>query len=141
MNSLLDTCVISELAKPRPDPNVLRWIEQQDESRLYLSVLTLGELHKGIAKLDTGIRRRKLEQWVDTDLQARFARRILPLDGAILKVWGNLTGKAEKRGRTGPVIDSLLVATALVHQMILVTRNTQHAEGLGATLFDPWSDS
>lgn len=141
MNGLLDTCVISELAKPRPEPRVVRWIEQQDESRLYLSVLTLGELYKGIAKLGPGTRRRKLERWVDTDLQARFAQRIVPLDESVLKAWGNLTGKAELRGRTCSVMDSLLVATALVHQLVLVTRNTRHVEGLGATIFDPWSDS
>ena len=141
MNGLLDTCVISELTKPRPNPSVVRWIEQQDESRLYLSVLTLGELHKGIARLDPGLRRRKLEHWVDDDLQERFAQRILPLDGNVLKAWGHLTGKAEKRGRVCPVIYSLLVATALVHQLVLVTRNTDHVEGLGATLYDPWADS
>jgi hypothetical protein len=90
---LLDTCVLSELAKPRPDAGVLGWLEEADEGRLYLSVVTLGELEKGIARLPASARRRRIERWVRQDLAARFEGRILDVDRAVAERWGRHFGR------------------------------------------------
>lgn len=140
MNYLLDTCVISELVKNRPCPAVVAWIESIPEDRLYLSVITLGELQKGICKLEDGARQRQLLAWLDIAVRQRFAGRILPLDEDTLMQWGSLTGTAENAGQPRPVLDSLLAATALVHHLILVTRNTADVQGTGIELLNPWPE-
>lgn len=139
MSFLVDTCLISELVKPRPDPNVLSWIETVDEGRLYLSVLTLGELAKGIAKLPDSPRKDKLLQWVEQDLKDRFAGRILPIEADVAMVWGSLQGGAERAGEKLPVIDALLTATAAIHQLTIATRNVADFTRCGATVFNPWN--
>ena len=135
---LLDTCVISELIKDRPDPNVQRWCSRVEDHRLFLSVLTLGELAKGVAKLPESARRKKLGDWVSVDLAAQFEGRLLPVDERVARAWGDLSGKAEAKGRRLPVIDSLLAATALVHNLYVVTRNTVHMEQAGVITVNPW---
>ena len=140
MNFLLDTCLISELVKKAPESRVLAWLDRQDETSLYLSALTLGELHKGIGKLPVSPRRGKLQRWVDNDLAERFAGRILPLDLTVSCAWGDLQGMAERGGTRLPVMDSLLAATALVHGLTVATRNTVDLVRCQAAVFNPWED-
>lgn len=137
---LLDTNVVSELMKAKPDSKVKGWIDSTDEEILYLSVLTLGEIRKGITKLKERGRRVALETWLDTVLTVRFAGRILPVDLAVADRWGQLTGEASAQGRPLPVIDALLAATALYHDMTFVTRNSKDAARTRALLFNPWID-
>lgn len=138
MNYLLDTCVVSELIKPKAERRVLAWIETVPEERLHLSVLTLGELHKGIARLAPSDRRRRLERWLANDVRARFEGRILTLDEETLALWGRIMGEGERRGRTWPLMDSLMAASAMAGGMTLVTRNLADVQDMGVTLFDPW---
>jgi len=135
---LLDTNVISELIKPQPDENVLRWIAKTDEALLFLSVLTLGEIRYGIEKLNPGKRRGRLESWLAGDLRLRFQERILIIDDGIAQRWGALSATAARRGRPVPVIDGLLAATALHHDLMLVTRDDGDVSGTGVPLLDPW---
>ncbi len=137
---LLDTNVLSELIRKRPDQRVAAWIEATDESLLYLSVLTLGEIRKGIATLPGVSRRMALEAWLESDLRARFASRILPIDEAVADRWGQITGQAAAHKMALPVIDGLLAATALNHNLTFVTRNTQDALATGVSAFNPWMD-
>ena len=138
MNYLLDTCVISEVVRKKPEPDVVAWLAAQDEDHLFMSVLTLGELHKGIARLDDPARQSTLEAWVDGDLRRRFTGRIIPVDAEIGARWGRISGTAERSGRVIPVIDGLLAATALENGLTLVTRDVSHMEPAGVDLFNPW---
>lgn len=138
MRYLLDTCLLSELVKPEPSPSVIDWLTGADESTLFLSVLTLGEIQKGISGMAEGGRKRKLQQWLDNDLQQRFAGRILPVDAQTAADWGLLSGQARALGRAVPVIDGLLAATARQHDLSLVTRNTSDFADLGVVVVNPW---
>jgi predicted nucleic acid-binding protein len=135
---LLDTDVISELIKSEPNGNVLRWIDDIDETILFLSVLTLGEIRNGIERLNPGRRRGRLESWLTVDLRVRFRDRILTLNEPIAERWGALSAIAAKKGRPVPVIDGLLAATALHHDLMLVTRDDTDVSGTGVPIFDPW---
>lgn len=135
---LLDTNVISELVKPRPEASVTAWIEGTDESLLYLSVLTLGEIRRGIAALPQSRRRATLEAWLEKDLRARFEDRILVIDQEVADRWGLLTAAARNGGIVLPVIDGLLAATALEHNLTLVTRDTGQIPSMGVAVFNPW---
>lgn len=135
---LLDTCVISELVKPRPDEKVVRWVDSVDERSLFLSVLTLGELEKGISKLPESPRKTSLKEWLEQDMAERFAGRILPVDAAVAMAWGKIQGEGEKVGTKLPVIDSLLAATAEIHRLTLATRNVTDFSRCGANVFNPW---
>jgi len=135
---LLDTNVISELTKPQPDGNVLRWIAETDEALLFLSVLTLGEIRNGIERLIPGKRRVRLESWLAVDLPPRFEDRILAIDAGTAQRWGVLSATAARKGRPLPVMDGLLAATALDHDLTLVTRNDSDASGAGVPVLDPW---
>ena len=138
MNYLLDTCVISEVNKPRADRAVTGWMLRVPEERLFLSVLTLGEIQKGISRLTDATRANRLKQWLDVDVRKRFAGRVLPLDEETLLAWGDLARAAEKRGRPLPVADGLLAATALVHHLTFVTRDSADFSATGIELLDPW---
>ena len=138
MGYLIDTCVISELVRPEPHAGVVEWISRMDENRLFLSVLTLGELHKGVAKLKDAARARRLRSWLEQDVMARFEGRILPVDVSVARWWGKLTGEALTRGLTLPVIDALLAATAHRHALFVVTRNTKDLERCGVEIINPW---
>ena len=135
---LLDTNVISELVKPRPEANVTAWIEGTDESLLYLSVLTFGEIRRGISVLSQSRRRATLEAWLDKDLHARFEGRVLAIDDEVADRWGLLTAVARKSGIVLPVIDGLLAATALEHNLTLVTRDIGQTPTIGVAVFNPW---
>ena len=135
---LLDTNVVYELVKPKPDEKVRRWIEEADESILFLSVLTLGEIRNGVQRLRSGQRRGRLESWLQVDLPLRFQDRILPIGAAIADRWGRASAIAAARGKPVPVVDGLLAATAIHHNLTLVTRNSADVSGTGVTTLNPW---
>jgi len=139
MNFLLDTCTISEPKQKRPSAKVLEWLDAQDESKLYLSVLTIGEIKKGIARLESSRKKAELEKWLEK-LQMRFSRRILPLSERTFLVWGKMYGEFEKKGIVRPAFDSLLEATALEHDMIFVTQNVKNFQHSQVTILNPWAD-
>jgi predicted nucleic acid-binding protein len=136
---LLDTNVVSELTRPRPDVGVTNWMNAADEEFLFLSVLTLGEVRKGIATVQDPARKVRLETWLSRGLIARFDGRILGIDQAVADRWGQITGSLALRGTPLSVIDGLLAATALHHNLTLVTRNKRDVEFTGAAVLDPWS--
>jgi toxin FitB len=136
---LLDTNCISELVSPKPAPRVVQWMELADEGLLYLSVLTLGEIRKGAAALQQGSRRTRLESWLEAELRARFAERILPIDAAIADRWGVLAAAARRGGKTLSVIDGLLAATAIHHNLTVVTRNPGDFAGAPVQILNPWA--
>ncbi len=138
MKYLLDTCVISELIKPKPYQPVTDWILRTDEKSLYISVLTIGEIYKGIAKLSDSVKKDKLLQWVEEDLTYRFENRILDITPEIAKAWGILQGHWEKHGMKMPVIDSLIAISALVNDFTVVTRNESDMKKSGATILNLW---
>jgi toxin FitB len=119
----------------------MAWIEGRPEDDLYLSVLTFGELEKGIAKLAPSSRRTDLETWVRNDLNRRFADRILPIDAEVATRWGSIAGASEANGRPLPVIDGLIAASSMHHGMIVATRNVEDFERCGARCTDPWQAS
>ena len=135
MSYLIDTNVLSEMRRKAPEPSVVRWFARRPPVTLYLSVLTLGEIRKGIETLADPQRRHALLDWLETDLPAFFAGRILPVDAGVADRWGHLLARA---GRPLPAIDSLLVATASLHGLELVTRNLRDTQGLGVGVIDPW---
>jgi len=135
---LLDTCVVSEFTRPRADPGVIEWLALHDESALFLSEVTLGELEKGLAKLPQGTRQKRLRAFVEVEVLERFADRVLPVDGRAWRRWGALTGAREREGRPVPVLDALLAATAWLHDISLVTRNERDFTGLGVRIVNPW---
>lgn len=139
MPYLLDTNVISELVKPAPNPRLEAWARHQSPLDLSLSVLTLGELERGIAALPEGPRRTRLSQWAQIDVPRQFLERLLPVDAAVARAWGQLAGAAHGTGRALPVIDGLLLATARVNGLTFVTRNVSDCVGRGVPVYDPWS--
>lgn len=134
---LLDTCVISELARPSPEPRVLAWLDSVNDDALRLSVLTLGEIKKGADLLEDGPRKVRVEAWLG-ELRATFTERILPVDEAVAFRWGAISAASRRAGRPKPAIDSLLAATAVCHQLKLATRNVADFEGTGAVIVNPW---
>ena len=135
---LLDTNCVSELVRVRPQPRVIEWFVATDERLLYLSVLTVGEIRKGLASLPQGKRRTRLETWLELELRARFAGRLLPIDEEVAHRWGLLAAQAKRRGKPLAVIDGLLAATALHHNLTLVTRNIGDFVDTQVPVLDPW---
>jgi len=138
MKYLLDTCIISEMFKPKPERNVVEWLLDQNETDLYVSVLTFGELHRGIERLPVSRKKEGLHAWVENDLKERFLNRTLDINIMVAKTWGRIQGLAEKKGKPMPVIDSLIAATGIAYGLIVVTRDTADMEESGAGLFNPW---
>lgn len=139
MSWLLDTCAISEYAKKGPAIEVITWLDDQDEASLFISVITLGEIEKGILKLRASDPRRsqKLTAWLGK-VEQRFAGRILPLDAAALHVWAQIAAHAEQSGHPLPVMDGLLMSTAQCHGLTVVTRNVQDFAAY-PQVFNPWA--
>jgi predicted nucleic acid-binding protein len=135
---LLDTNCISELIRSNPEPRVMDWMRSADESLLYLSVLTLGEIRKGAAILPQSKRRTHLESWLEFDLQVRFSGRILAIDNPVADRWGWLTAESERKGRPLAAIDGLLAATALQHGLTIVSRNVNDFASTNAPILNPW---
>ena len=135
---LLDTNCVSELIRPRPDRHVVKWADSTNEASLYLSVLTLGEIRKGLAALPQGARRTKLETWLEVDLKMRFHGRILSVDAGVADRWGQLTAEAKRRGKPLPVIDGLMAATALHHNLTVASRNISDFARTRVPVLNPW---
>ena len=138
---LLDTNVVSELARAGANANVVAWADGQDERRMFLSILTLGDYDRGVHNLaEDSTARARIEAAVAA-LEARFAGRVLPVSDAIVRRCGRISGAVQRStGRAPPVIDTLLAATALQHDLCLVTRNLRDVRESGASVFDPWND-
>lgn len=135
---LLDTNVISEITRPRPNAGVVKWIESTDELLLHISVLTLGEIRKGISLLSDGRRRVALEAWLGRDLMLRFSGRILPVDLPVADRWGRISAAATAKGSPMPVIDCLIAATAMHQQLTLVSRDETYSGLTGLEVLNPW---
>ena len=135
---LLDTNIPSELTRRAPDPRVETWVHSADRPTLYISVITLGEIRKGLTILGATRRRQQLEEWFATDLKAWFEERVLPVTEAISERWGLLDGERHLQGRPLNTADGLIAATALEHDLSLVTRNVSDYESLGVTIVNPW---
>ncbi len=138
MKYLLDTCLISELVKKTPNSSVVSWLDEQDEQGLFLSVLTIGELQKGISKLPDGARKDELQSWVEHDLTLRFTGRIIDIEMESMLIWGRLQGESEQKGETLPVMDSLIAATAKAYGLVVVTRNAKDMERCQVRVCNPW---
>lgn len=139
---LLDTNVVSELMKRRPNRAVVTWVDQTPEPLIHLSVITLGEIRKGIDLLqDDDPKRAALQVWLDRDLRIRFAGRLLAFDDGVAERWGQLEAIVKRRRLTLPTIDTQLAATALHHGLTFVTRNTADVEPTGVPVINPWRDS
>jgi predicted nucleic acid-binding protein len=135
---LLDTCLLSETRRKVPNQGVVNWLESVDEDRLFISVVTLAEIQKGIVKLHEGPRRQAFQTWLDKDLSARFKGRVLGLSQEVALEWGVLLGSNERKGEKLPLIDSLLASTAIQYNLTLVTRNTNDFERMPVRLLNPW---
>jgi toxin FitB len=135
---LLDTNCVSELVRIKPEPRVVAWMQAAEETLLYLSVLTLGEIREGLAGLPQGKRRTSLETWLEIELGARFAGRILPIDVSVADRWGLLAASARREGRTLSAIDGLLAATALHHNLTVVSRNVSDFADTRVQVLNPW---
>lgn len=135
---LLGTNVPSELTRPKPEPEVIQWLDDADDLRLFLSVVSLGEIFKGITVLPEGKRRQQLQQWVDETLRPWFDGRILPVSESVAERWGLLAGECQLTGRPLNVADGLIAATALEHGLTVVTRNVKDFSNLGVSVLDLW---
>lgn len=138
MSFLLDTNVISEGAKPRPDRGVMDWLATTNEDQLFLSVVSLAELRHGMERMDSGKRRVALDLWLTAELPMRFGDRLLTIDTVTADMWGRTIARAQAAGRPIGAMDAFLAATAEQHQLVLVTRNTSDFETIGIPLFNPW---
>lgn len=138
MSFLLDTNVVSEWAKPRPDPNVVAWLAEADEDRVFMSVASFAEIRYGIERMPTGRRRERLATWLSEDLPLRFEGRVLGVDLRVADIWGSVLAREQQAGVTIGPMDVLFAATAEAHGLTLVTRNVRNLERLHIPLFDPW---
>ena len=138
MKYLLDTCVISEFIRPKPSKKVTKWIKNEDEGNFFISVVTIGELHKGIEKFDQSKRKEALHNWVENDLKERFWTRIIDIDIETAMAWGKIQGATERIGKPMPAVDSLIAATGITHHLTVVTRNISDMKESGVALLNPW---
>jgi predicted nucleic acid-binding protein len=135
---LVDTNIPSELTRENPDARVVEFLRNVDKEGVFLSVMTIGEICKGIATLPVSQRRATLQDWLDIDVRSWFAGRMLPVTEAIAERWGHLAATAKQRGLTLAVVDGVIAATALHHDLTLVTRNVKDFHGLGVNISNPW---
>jgi tRNA(fMet)-specific endonuclease VapC len=138
MKYLLDTNVVSELVARQPNPRVVEWLDLQDPDEIYLSVITVGEIRKGIAKLPPSKRKQMIQAWLESDLLLRFHGRIVEIGVQTMLKWGELAGRLEKSGKQMSAIDSLIAALALEGDFTLVTRNEQDFENADIAVVNPW---
>jgi predicted nucleic acid-binding protein len=137
---LLDTNVVSEWVRPRPDAGVVAWLAEVDEDRTFISVVTLAELRHGIERMAVGQRRRRLDEWVRDELPSRFDGRVLSVDAVVADSWGRITAAQEKVGRPIGSADAFIAATVEVHGLTLVTRNRSDFEPTVKAVVNPWSE-
>jgi predicted nucleic acid-binding protein len=141
LSFLLDTNVISEWVKPQPHPGVIRWLAEADEDRVFISVISIAEVRRGLELMPRGQRRNRIAMWLEEDLPMRFEGRILPVDLAVAQEWGVTFEHAKRHGVTPGIMDAFLAATARVGELTLVTRNVKDFQHLGMPIFDPWAGS
>lgn len=139
MRLLLDTNVLSEVTKPSPDEGVLRWLHGLDEDRTFISIVSIAEIRRGVALMDSGRKRDALGEWLAHDLPQRFENRIIPVEGAVALAWGDLMALAKRSGRGLASMDGLIAATTVAHQLTLATRNTKDFDGFGVDIINPWA--
>jgi len=139
LNYLLDTCVMSELVKATPDENVINWINNTPDERLFLSVITIGEIRKGLTKLPDSKKKYRLTNWLNTLLE-NYEARIYPVDLAVAESWGTIQGKAENNGTPVASVDGLIAAVAQTHNLIIVTRNEKDFAATNVTIVNPWKE-
>ena len=139
MSFLLDTNVVSEWSKPRPNPGVAAWLESVDEDRVHLSVVTVTELRYGIERMPMSRRRKRLADWLEEELLLRFEGRILPIDSSVADLCGRIVARAEAVGRRMEAMDAFVAATAEFHHLILITRNAAHFESVLKDMLNPWA--
>lgn len=139
MSFLLDTNVVSEWVKPMPNAGLASWLAEVDEDRTFLSAVTIAELRYGIERLAIGKRRRHLDEWLTNDLLMRFEGRVLPVDAAVADACGRVVARSAKLGRPLAAIDALIAATAQLHQLTLVTRDTCDFAHVLGTVLNPWA--
>ena len=135
---LLDTCVLSEFVKPKPERKVVDWLNSVDLEAVFLSAVTIGEIQFGISNRSPSNRRTELEVWLNEALPQQFGGRILALEAATFVEWGKLTAEQKRRGEAQGVMDSLITATALEHKLVVVTRNVDDFKVSGLSVFNPW---
>ncbi len=140
MSFLLDTNVVSEWTKPKPNAGVIEWLAEADEDEVFLSIVTFAELRHGIERLPASARRRRLDAWLTGEMPLRFEGRIIGVDGAIADEWGRVVARGEARGRPIHAMDALIAATAQIHDLTLVTRNTPDFERAVKSLLNPWKE-
>ena len=138
MRFLLDTNVLSEPARPDPDEGVIQWFRSLSPLDACISVLTLGEIGKGVSLMPPGTRKDTLRNWLTRDLPLRFRGRTLPVDAEVSLLWGELSAEGRRMGRPLPVVDGLLLATAKAHDLTFVTRNLRDCGDRGVPVLDPW---
>jgi toxin FitB len=136
---LLDTNVVSEWVKPRPDRGVITWLSETDEDRVFISVVTLAELRHGLERLNESVRRRRLDEWLQDELPQRFEGRVLLVDRAIADSWGRVMARSQAAGRPVGAIDAFIAATARARDLTLVTRNVGDFEGVVTDIVNPWT--
>ena len=138
MNYLLDTCVLSEYTRRKPDAKVIRWVEGMDEEKMLLSAITIGEIKHGIERLPESHRKTELLNWLNNDLVERFGQRVLPIDSQTMLLWGAFFARMENADHPMALMDSLIVATLLQNNLILVTRNVSDFLPCGVQVINPW---
>jgi predicted nucleic acid-binding protein len=136
---LLDSNVLSENVRPRPDRSVIAWIAQRSQAQLAISIVTAAELRVAALAAPSEKRRQELTRWIEGEIEREFAGRVLPLTTAILIDWLQLTRKLAAAGHTRSADDLLIASTARVHDLILVTRNARDFAGTGIVVYDPWT--
>ena len=141
MNFLLDTNVVSESTRPRPNTGLMTWLNDVDENSVFLSVITLTELRYGVERLAPGRRRNQLDRWLEQELPKRFDGRILPVDASIADACGRLIARTESLGRPIEARDAFIAATAQFHRLTLVTRNASHFETTLKSILTPWTNT
>lgn len=139
MNYLLDTCVLSEYVKKYPNTQVINWLDDRDETSLYVSILSIAELKKGIIRIQNSQpnRYQRLWNWLQK-LEQRFNSRIVPLDNNIINTWATICGQSEAKGNKLPIMDSLIAATAYQYDMVVITRNVADFTFSSIEVFSPW---
>ncbi|RXT53061.1 VapC toxin family PIN domain ribonuclease [Bosea sp. Tri-44] len=140
MRILLDTNVISEPQKPLPSAAVERFLRDTPEEGLFLSIITIAELYRGVALMTEGRRRTRLSEWVAAELPERFGDRLLPITTSIAALWGDVMAQSRRNGLNISIMDGFLAATAAAHSLAIATRNVRHFTGLGVTVIDPWAE-
>lgn len=140
MRFLLDTCVISCLRKPHENRSLAGWISDVDESDLFLSAITIGEIEKGISLLPESRKKEEVREWLLRTVTHRFGNRILPVDVPVAACWGELVGRRQQKGKPLPILDAFIASTAVVFHCTVVTRNVEDFEDCGVNLLNPWKN-